>query len=765
MIEPIARARASSGEGLRQTALVFAAYTLIAAVATWPLLRDMRTMIVSDPGDALLNTAILLWNATTMPLSAAWWNAPHYYPAEGMVALTENLLGMSPIASPIYWLTGNPLLAHNLPIFLTWPISAFAVYLLVRFLCKREDAAFLAGLAFGFSPYRVVALGHLQTLATFGVPLAALGMHGYLEQRRWPWLVLAGLAWLQQAFANGYYVVYGGLFIALWWLYFCTRRDTFKPGLVIGGALAVFSLPLVPMLVGYRAIHEQYGLHRTYNEILYFSANTRSWFETQPDVWLWHFIFPFGKDNMFPGLTAIAIAGAGIGWLLVRRDPQAAINTKPGIQLVLGAGVVLSLAAIAASLRYGIIDTTLFGLRFRMTTVDRAVAALFAFGVPLVALTPRTRNALQQRSPLVFYAAATIVVALLSCGPVLRAGEDVIWDPAPYGWLMSLPGFNELRVPTQLKMIDIMCLAVAAGLAYRAIRPSRIKAATIAGVLLGGAILLDGWMLQASMAVAPERWAEVEPADRSEPILELPLGPDIDFAATFRAAWHHRRMLNGVSGYDPPHYNALRAGLAAHDPSVLIAIASLGAFDIVVDGERDPDGTHARYAAAAPGAARILNDGHRTLFRVPKGPAPPPLGPALPIAAVRAIRNDADSPLMHDGKIETGWGDYPQKPDASVTIDLGTTRDVAGVTNTIGEFLLDFPRRLAIDVSVDGETWTPAWEGPAFAQTFLAYVREPRRAALEFAFEPHAARYVRLRQLESFASMWRISELTVHSPR
>src|SRR5207248_553655 len=101
--------------------------------------------------------------------------------------------------------------------------------------------------------------------------------------------------------------LYGGLLITLWLLYFGTQRNRRKPALLIATAWALFSVPLVPMLLGYRAIHERYGLHRAYAEILYFSARTHSWLETHDAVWLWHFVLPSGKDDLFPGLSALAI--------------------------------------------------------------------------------------------------------------------------------------------------------------------------------------------------------------------------------------------------------------------------------------------------------------------------------------------------------------------------------------------------------------------------------------------------------------------------
>jgi hypothetical protein len=222
-------------------------------------------------------------------------------------------------------------------------------------------------------------------------------------------------------------------------------------------------------------------------------------------------------------------------------------------------------------------------------------------------------------------------------------------------------------------------------------------------------------------------------------------------------------VLNGVSGYDPPHYAALRDGLDRRDPAMLTAIATLGAFDIVVDGTADPDGAIARYAAAAPGAMRVASEGMRTVYRVPSGPARPQPGGVIPIAGARAVMHEPDWGKMHDGRIETRWGINPQAPDNWVTVDLGAVQEVGGVTNVLGEHPLDYPRRLRIDVSVDGESWQPAWEGATAAETFLAFVREPRIGAIQIAFAPLLARFIRLQQLESVPNhQWWVAELIVH---
>lgn len=741
------------------------AYTLLAAVMTWPLLRDMGTRLAGDQGDPLLNTAILVWNATTVPFTAHWYNAPHYFPTLGTTTFTENLLGLYPISTPAYWLTHNPLLAYNLALFLTWPLSGLAGFLLVRRLSGRDDAAFLAGLAFAFNPMRGVAVFHIQTLATYGIPFGLLSLHAYLQEGRRRWLVLFGAAWVQQGFANGYYILYGGLIFGVWILYYLSTRETMVRVRGILIAWAVSSLALVPMLVKYRAVHEFMGMHRSLNEILYFSASPQSWFEVGDIVWLWTRVLPAGKDNLFPGLLVVALVAAGlVAAFRTRSAFGSSPSWHPAVRVVLWLLVLVSAASMAANLWLGPVDTTLGPLPIKIRNLNRGLLVLLIAGAPLAWSSAPLRLAWRSRSHFLFYSLAILVFAVLACGPMLRVHERPILDPAPYGLLMALPGFNELRVPTQIKMIHLLCLCVAASLAYARLfrRATTLRSAALIVLTVG--LTAEGWLAAMPLDAAVPSWSEVEPADRTEPILELPLRPGYDGPPTLRAAIHHRRVMNGVSGYDPPYYVALKAGLAAHDPATRAAITSLGAIDIVVDSSSDPDGAYLRYAADAPGAVKVATDGVRTTFRLPQSTSQPDLGPVLRIADVRAVRDVAHAASMSDGDPLTGWGDYPQKPDGWVIADLGTTQTVAGVTNAIGDYLLDFPRRLAIETSLDGVVWESAWEGPTYAETFLGFVRAPREADLRFSFEARAARYVRLRQLESFSSMWRVSELKIHGP-
>ncbi len=736
---------------------------------TWPLLRDARTLIASDPGDPILTTSILWWNATTWPFSEAWWNAPHYYPSEGIAAFTEHLVGLMPTSTPILWATGNPILAHNIAFFLTWPLSALSAYLLVRLLTQRDDAAIVAGIAFAFSPYRATELAHIHMLAFYWMPMALLGLHGYVADGRARWLWMFGASWILVSLSNLYFMLFGGVLLGLWLSFFCSTRRTWCRGGAVLLAWAAASLPLVPIVYKYRVIHDNFGLRRSANEALYFSASPQSWAQTSPLVWLWGQLLPIGKDNLFPGLTAGALVLTATAVWLLKREALPADRAlqvaawRRRVRPVLAIVTALSVTAILVALSLGPWSLTITGIVVRVSSLDRAITLTGLAGVSWVLLTPRCREALGRRSPFIFYAAATLAMAILCCGPSLRVGDQILFAPAPYAWLMKLPGFDGVRVPTRFWMPGILCLSVAAGLAFDALRPTRRRLALAMSAAVAACLLAEGWVTAMPMAQAFEHWPAVEPAGRREPILELPLGPYSDWGATFRAAGHRRRVVNGVSGYDPPHYNALRVGLEARDPAILSALTSLGPLDVVVNGAQDADGAFLRYASSAAGAAPAGSDGVRTLFRLPPGPAAAVLGAALPIARAYAIRHDTQA--MHDGRIDTGWGDIPQQPGQWIGVDLGRVQLVGGVTQALGEYYLDFPRRLSIEVSADGEEWEPVWEGSAAPAAFLAFARGPREGAMRFAFAPRPARYVRLLQLAHASTMWRVSEIIVHAPR
>ena len=610
---------------LRPWALALLAYALLTVAYTWPLPAQALDQVPADPFDPILNASILWWNATVVPFSTTWWSPPHFFPVENVAAFTENLAGLGVISSPIVWLTGQPILAYNLTFFLTWTLSAFAAYLLARSLVRRDDAAFIAGLAFGFATYRLSQIGHLQVLASFWLPLALLGLHSFLKDRRARWLVLFGTAWLLQSLSNGYYMFYGAVLIALWLLYFGSQRAHRRDAIRIVAAWLVASIPLAAVMWKYRLVHQTYGLTRGVDAAISMSAQPSHWLQVTDLSWFWWRFFGESgpESSLFPGITAIALViVAGVGFLLRRDDARAESQRRRAVRIALVALALLCVAAAVIVLVLGPVRINL-GITLRMSGASRSLLVATAAVAGFVALMPGLRQRLHARSPFVFYALATIVIAVLACGPEIHRGKDVLFGNAPYRWLMMvLPGLEGLRVVARFWMIGALCLAAASACAFAWLVPRSGMAQRVAfsAVCLG--LFIDGWRTHMPLVPAPVMIDALESSDVQYPILELPLGPKWDAAATFRAVGHRRRVVNGVSGYDPPHYQVLQRGLDARDPSVLLALASLGTLDVVLDRANDPDGGLVRMVEGIDRVTTVREDGPRVLYRIPRSSPP-----------------------------------------------------------------------------------------------------------------------------------------------
>ena len=116
------------------SAIPAAAYLLLALAWAWPLPLHVATRFAHDPGDPLLNTFILWWNARAVPLSGAMWNAPFYWPMHDALALTEHLAGIGLVSSPVQWLGGSALLAYNLVLIASTWWAGLSMHALVRHL-------------------------------------------------------------------------------------------------------------------------------------------------------------------------------------------------------------------------------------------------------------------------------------------------------------------------------------------------------------------------------------------------------------------------------------------------------------------------------------------------------------------------------------------------------------------------------------------------------------------------------------------------------
>src|SRR5439155_9127000 len=113
---------------------------------------------------------------------------------------------------------------------------------------------FLAGVAYGFAPYRFGTLSHVQVLSSMWMPFAWLGFRRFFETRRISPLVLGATAWIAQNLSCGYYLLFFSPVMGIYLVWELTRRRLWTDKSIVGSLAAatcgVIAAP-VPFLVPY----------------------------------------------------------------------------------------------------------------------------------------------------------------------------------------------------------------------------------------------------------------------------------------------------------------------------------------------------------------------------------------------------------------------------------------------------------------------------------------------------------------------------------
>ena len=107
-----------------------------------------------------------------------------------------------------------------------------------------------------------------------------------------------------------------------------------------------------------------------------------------------------------------------------------------------------------------------------------------------------------------------------------------------------------------------------------------------------------------------------EPPGRPEPILELPIGPAWDWAATFRVAGHRRQVFNGSSATILPiKPRSAQDSTAAILPCLLRSLRSLAILDVHMERDELSLGEERRPVLAGSDGARQDQEWNRIEHR------------------------------------------------------------------------------------------------------------------------------------------------------
>ena len=637
-------------------------YAAVAIVATWPVARGLDRNVAGDLGDPVLTMWVLGWNSDQLLAIlrgdfgrlATYFDANIFHPAPLTLAYSEHFIPQAVQALPLFALTGNPILCYNLLFLSTFVLSGLGGFLLVRELTGDARAGFVGGLLFAFAPYRFPQTPHLQVLSSQWMPFALYGLRRYFTSinetgsaGRWRPLLGACAALVVQNLSCGYYLMFFEPFVAAYVLWEIWQRRAWRNRAIwlrLSAAAALVLILTLPLLIPYLLAHESLGLERGSAELIRYSADVYSYATASPQQAIWGETaraFPQAEGDLFPGLVPLLLALTGV---VFWRSDVAASRTPLRFRaihwLLLAVTLVHAIAAVITTFNRRLtIDLGIATLR--MSNVDQLLIRAVVAAVILLVLSPelRARCAAFMRAR-GFFLAALLAAMWLSLGPSPHALGRPVNLFGPYQLLYDLvPGFDGLRVPARFGMIVVVMLSVLGGYGAAVVarrRGGMVVLSALAALFLTESVTLpftvNGVSPLADLATpearvyrpsrAPAVYHAV-PRDMPVVLAELPLGQqDYDLRAMFYSMVHHARLLNGYSGFFPPHYGRLALALSdvpRHPDPAWTALKEFGATHVLIHEGVWPNnqGPNTTATLVSRGAHEIFRDGADVLLKLP----------------------------------------------------------------------------------------------------------------------------------------------------
>ncbi len=305
---------------------------------TFPLVKTM-SVFMDTTGDPFFNAWTLAWTQhqlLTDPLHL--FDANIFYPYKLTLAFSEHQVASALLALPVYLLGGSPILVHNVVFFLTFVLSGFGLYLLVKDLTGNSLAAILAGMAFAFSSYRFSQLAHLQILAFQWMPFALVYLHRALNQPQWKNFLLMGLFVFLVLMSSNYLGLIFLIFISFFLLIVVPKKWFEEKGRGLRRCfftLLAVGILFLPFALPYVKVKEEYGFSRELIDMKQYSARAENYLGVSTN----HKFYPnklkkMGKpeSRLFFGFLVMGMAFLG---LLLAKNISLRIRLGYGVVLLL----------------------------------------------------------------------------------------------------------------------------------------------------------------------------------------------------------------------------------------------------------------------------------------------------------------------------------------------------------------------------------------------------------------------------------------------
>jgi hypothetical protein len=298
--------------------LIFLAFIALTALMTWPWARHPLDT-VSDLGDPY-NIAYTLWwdYHQTFRDPRHLFDATIFYPYRDTLAFSEHDYGIALLFFPLFALGVPPLAVHSLATCFAFVLSGYGAFRLARTLTGSYGAAWVAGVAFAFIPYRFQRLPHLHYIFAGWIPLLFEALILYVRGRTWRQAAWLGVAFLMNALTCISWFILSliplglsAVFLVVWYGTWRGRALWLRGEVALGAA----SLALLPFLLPYRRVAALYGFVRDAKEVKFYSATALNWLAASPRLKLWEGLGGTSATeemSLFPGLLLPLLAFAAL---------------------------------------------------------------------------------------------------------------------------------------------------------------------------------------------------------------------------------------------------------------------------------------------------------------------------------------------------------------------------------------------------------------------------------------------------------------------
>jgi hypothetical protein len=300
---------------MRTLPLAIVGFMVVGAVLLRTQLAHMDS--VPDLGDPLFSMWRMGWlfqqlSGDPRPL----FNANIFYPEPLTLTYSDSMLVPSLTGAPLLAVGLHPVIAYNVLFLSGFLFSAVTTYLLAVRITGSARAAFVAGLLYGFYPYRFEHYSHLELQMTYWMPLALLALHRFSQTLGVRYAVAAALCGVAQLYSSMYYGVFFPLYaLAILAVVLLAARPSWRRLFVPAGvAVAIAGALAVPLARPYVAAQSVKG-ERDRNTVLFYSATLSDYFRPHPRSAVYGgrlLADEHPERALFPGATPLVLSIAGL---------------------------------------------------------------------------------------------------------------------------------------------------------------------------------------------------------------------------------------------------------------------------------------------------------------------------------------------------------------------------------------------------------------------------------------------------------------------